>query len=866
MSKVITINAAHNFIPEGILHVNDIRHIMGERNEEFPPRFYEKYMRLLNRFQICCQIDDHRVLVPSKLPNRKRDVINRKSDFTDMLSRIHYFPCIPYGFWSRFISRLLMLLPEMISENFTFEMPDESDTSSQCSLDEEIDTKSDISDGHGDFLESMQFDGVGIAGINMNRSASVVVNNDLSLRSYAGQSKLSSPYTSDGSNNFLVRTTTQKISDVSSTPEVSENESGFDGHFKSVDSAYNDSESDYSSESNYNVIKINSQLTPVASTYKKSEACPVSIERVESRTFSDDKSQSTVLQKCMDLSLTTISDDVFDILNVILDKVSFLTDSEHLNDKDINNNKKNGIKFSSNARVFERQSLSFDETITSNEAYDSEVFESGNKFNELKAQSEKTSLKFTNIGTLMDHKILTCWKTGIIFNHPKLYFSVQEKGSSIADRKAIETMISNSPLGWRVLGFILDDIRTVIDEWYPGLSGSDGHDPYVLQHIACPVCMKMGIRPPHYFDILTLFLRLYKSNGSMSIACMKSHYPRIVDISDICPEFVFKDLPSSLQINLDKLYYKNQSDHMIGFGAFGKVYRGKYYGTDAAVKEYNFNTDSDEFLQTSLDDFFNIRQEIFILSKLQSNPFIVEFLGFSTHPKLCAIMERACHGTLKDALRDKNHVIERILMYRIAQQIASGLSFIHSRNIIHRDIKSDNVLLFSLDQQVPLNVKITDFGTALFTSPSGLNDVIGTPGFIAPEMYDFCSSDEYTAKVDVYSFAMVLCEMITNRTPFHDMSNGPRITAAVKNGDRPKFNDIPVSYYGLLTMTELTMKMWRQECTERPEAKEVLQQLNTKSFQLLYGKRVLQMQNPRFFCFVPEENELWIVCDDVKGK
>ena len=50
MSKVITVNAAHNFIPEGILHVNDIRHILGERNEEFPNRFYEKYMRLLNRF------------------------------------------------------------------------------------------------------------------------------------------------------------------------------------------------------------------------------------------------------------------------------------------------------------------------------------------------------------------------------------------------------------------------------------------------------------------------------------------------------------------------------------------------------------------------------------------------------------------------------------------------------------------------------------------------------------------------------------------------------------------------------------------------------------------------------------------------
>lgn len=89
---------------------------------------------------------------------------------------------------------------------------------------------------------------------------------------------------------------------------------------------------------------------------------------------------------------------------------------------------------------------------------------------------------------------------------------------------------------------------------------------------------------------------------------------------------------------------------------------------------------------------------------------------------------------------------------------------------------------------------------------------------------------------------------------------------AVRNGERPSFSDVIASKYGLLTLTQLMVKMWKQDGTERPEAKTVLEQLNNCSFQLLYGKRVLRMQNPRFICDVAGVCELWVASDDIKGE
>ena len=196
-------------------------------------------------------------------------------------------------------------------------------------------------------------------------------------------------------------------------------------------------------------------------------------------------------------------------------------------------------------------------------------------------------------------------------------------------------------------------------------------------------------------------------------------------------------------------------------------------------------SDSHSDICLNFENFQDVRQEIIILSKLRKNDCIVKFLGFCIPPNLCVVMELAEHRCLKTALNDTKHPISRLLLFRIAQQVACGLDFIHARNIIHRDIKPGNILIFSFDEDAHVNAKLTDFGTADFIGPDGMKLETGTPGFVAPELYNF--NDEYTSRVDIFSFGMVLYQMITRRAPYYELTTRHMVITAVKEGERPRY-------------------------------------------------------------------------------
>ncbi len=466
-----------------------------------------------------------------------------------------------------------------------------------------------------------------------------------------------------------------------------------------------------------------------------------------------------------------------------------------------------------------------------------------------------------DISYLLGRKYLRCWRKGIIFSHPKLFLSVGAAPSS-GDRQLIETRVSRNLLGYRALSFIVDHIRTLIKEWYPGLSGDNGLVPYVRQLVSCPVCRDFNVEPPHMFDISDC----YQSSITQDyILCPKNHMPKTINLKELCPDIMFMDLPSCLQLNPQDLTYLEAEDHLLGSGQFGKVYRGMYRDKQAAIKLSILPGGDDGNARGALDNFYDVRQEVIILSKVKKHPYIISFLGVAVRPKLCSVMELAIEGTLRKALKGQMGHIERVIIYRIAQQMASALSYLHQLGIVHRDLKSDNVLVFSTDPTSELNAKLTDFGTADFMSCTGLKFYTGTPGFRAPEILEYTS--EYTAKVDVYSFAMVLYESITKRRPFQDVTEGVlEISRLVKEGRRPSFGDLRASQFGYLTLTQLMQRAWHQEAMKRPSSYDILQQMKSPSFCLLYAKMQLgKTQSPRQICFVAESTELWVCCDDKSG-
>ncbi|CAH1254419.1 CYP2J2 [Branchiostoma lanceolatum] len=170
-------------------------------------------------------------------------------------------------------------------------------------------------------------------------------------------------------------------------------------------------------------------------------------------------------------------------------------------------------------------------------------------------------------------------------------------------------------------------------------------------------------------------------------------------------------------------------------------------------------------------------------------------------------------------------------------QVASALKYIHDREIVYCDLKSDNVLVWSLDPRVPINVKISDYGISQFSSPQGVLSTDGTPGFQAPEVrpgmvYDF--------KVDIFSNAMLLYELSTGLRPLAQYSSGLEIAQSLREGVRPSLSDHNISInFPCLEM--LMRKCWVADPQRRPTVKDIIDQLKKITF--ISQQRVIEMNS-----------------------
>jgi hypothetical protein len=184
----------------------------------------------------------------------------------------------------------------------------------------------------------------------------------------------------------------------------------------------------------------------------------------------------------------------------------------------------------------------------------------------------------------------------------------------------------------------------------------------------------------------------------------------------------------------------------IGKGAYGKVYKGTYDNRVVAIKTIEI-TDPKEMVL--------IRREISLLRECQ-HPNITELLGVSKDggETLLLVMEFVDRGELYKILLDEKLQIGWPLRLKIAHDVACGLAHVHSKNLIHRDIKSENLLVDS-----KWNVKLCDFGFARAVS-HGLHryTMCGSMYFNAPELL---LGKPYDAKADVFAYGIFLCELIT---------------------------------------------------------------------------------------------------------
>ena len=234
----------------------------------------------------------------------------------------------------------------------------------------------------------------------------------------------------------------------------------------------------------------------------------------------------------------------------------------------------------------------------------------------------------------------------------------------------------------------------------------------------------------------------------------------------------------------------------IGHGATSVVYKGRYNGKDVAVKIMK-------------QDGGGFEKELELMMKLK-NPYIIEVYDkcvVSGHSGY--VMEYVGLGSLDVVMSQQ--VFSDGLKMRYGREICLGMRYLHSMNIIHRDLKLENILVMSTSESETSAIcKISDFGTARETDISStismtqsmtMTSNIGTPLYMAPEILS--GQSHYSMKADIYSYGIVLCGLWNQQIPYSDesFSNVTEFLTRITNQEhRPSLKpDCPQPYIQLVS-------------------------------------------------------------------
>jgi predicted Ser/Thr protein kinase len=269
---------------------------------------------------------------------------------------------------------------------------------------------------------------------------------------------------------------------------------------------------------------------------------------------------------------------------------------------------------------------------------------------------------------------------------------------------------------------------------------------------------------------------------------------------------------TSFVINYSDLKYA-QDEHgqhkILGKGGFGVVYLGSWHYTDIAIKELSMNN----LPEAVIKDFEN---EAGVMAQLRSN-YLVRFYGYCLSPKYCLVMEYLPGGSLYQLLHSKKE-LNWDMRYQIAKDIARGLAFLHAQGIMHRDIKSLNVLLDEHNR-----AKLTDFGLSRVKNESSTStkSSVGTLFWMSPEL--FKRGGRYTQASDIYSLGITLWEIVSRKRPFEDAQDPSVVSSWVLQGERDEIpSDCPKKFATLI------VACWDGSPEKRPTAGQVIDYLESK--------------------------------------
>lgn len=296
-----------------------------------------------------------------------------------------------------------------------------------------------------------------------------------------------------------------------------------------------------------------------------------------------------------------------------------------------------------------------------------------------------------------------------------------------------------------------------------------------------------------------------------------TNVPTEVFSQDVAHYYTTSIIKSALELKREETFIpfkelKIDYSAILGNGSYGRIYKATLNGVTVAVKLLN--------LQSESLDACEAERDILDLLRRKRAPYILPFYGQTLFPSTdskyyCIVTAYAKMGSVRSHIEKcKSEDIKPFsddVKNTILFQVSFALQFLHRNNIVHRDIKSDNVLL---DHN--FKVMLGDFGLSKVLDNQA--EITGSPAYIAPEILEMSPA---SFEADMYSFGVFTWEMATYNRPFHHLSI-ETIFNKVRCGEREKIPfDAPVKLYNAITTC------WQQNPADRPSAEDMVKVFST---------------------------------------
>ena len=404
------------------------------------------------------------------------------------------------------------------------------------------------------------------------------------------------------------------------------------------------------------------------------------------------------------------------------------------------------------------------------------------------------------VRNLMDQNInqndeLHYWDKGLYCHSGDILFII-ESCSSQGDGISITYSFKAAQEG--LLGQIVNLVQQLVNEWFPGLK---------FEQIFC--CYKGRCSGNFKLDEL--------------LDCIAENKPFIcevchtdLDLKTLAPDLSLDDIDPIYILDVNTIHC---NDNVIWSGRFGKIYRGNMQSmTPVIVKFYDTN-DKDSQSKGYESQFQSFQAEVIYLKRIK-HPCLVGMKGVCKYPNLALVMEDGPMGSLDTCLLKELLEVPRIVVYRIAAQIASALRFLHSIPIIYRHLTTSNVLVWSLSLDELVNCKLA----CLQIADMEHVESTFTHQFIAPEV---SKKAIYDKRVDIFSLGIVLYQLMQRSYPMEYRQSIPEWEMPLTS----KCISIPDSE--LYHMRALTKNCCSYNPADRPDLQETVQRICDPNFQLV---------------------------------